>query len=72
MFGRGEIPYHLTYIDDLVRGMIICVEEQAASDIGLLSERSAIAKDGGEEPGAAWGFMPAMSERRLGGWSRPF
>jgi dihydroflavonol-4-reductase len=30
MFGNGEIPYHLTYIDDLVAGIILCGEHPAA------------------------------------------
>jgi dihydroflavonol-4-reductase len=30
MFGRGEVPYHLTYIDDLVSGFLLCGEKAAA------------------------------------------
>lgn len=30
MFGDGELPYHLTYIDDLVQGIILCGEHPAA------------------------------------------
>lgn len=30
MFGSGEVPYHLTYIDDLVSGLILCGEAPQA------------------------------------------
>jgi dihydroflavonol-4-reductase len=30
MFGSGEVPYHLTYIDDLVAGIILCGERPEA------------------------------------------
>lgn len=30
MFGNGEVPYHLTYIDDLVDGILLCGEHPAA------------------------------------------
>lgn len=30
MFGSGEVPYHLTYIDDLVDGIVLCGEHPAA------------------------------------------
>lgn len=30
MFGSGEVPYHLTYIDDLVAGFILCGERPEA------------------------------------------
>lgn len=30
MFGSGEVLYHLTYIDDLVEGIILCGESEAA------------------------------------------
>jgi dihydroflavonol-4-reductase len=30
MFGSGEVPYHLTYIDDLVDGLILCGERPEA------------------------------------------
>jgi dihydroflavonol-4-reductase len=30
MFGNGEVLYHLTYIDDLVRGIIACGEHEKA------------------------------------------
>jgi dihydroflavonol-4-reductase len=30
MFGSGEVPYHLTYIDDLVDGFILCGEKPEA------------------------------------------
>ncbi|MEX0653271.1 MAG: NAD-dependent epimerase/dehydratase family protein [Phycisphaeraceae bacterium] len=30
MFGRGDVVYHLTYIDDLVDGIILCGEHPAA------------------------------------------
>jgi len=30
MFGSGEVPYHLTYIDDLVSGFILCGEKAEA------------------------------------------
>jgi nucleoside-diphosphate-sugar epimerase len=31
MFGDGEFLYHLTFIDDLVRGIIVCGESEKAS-----------------------------------------
>jgi dihydroflavonol-4-reductase len=30
MFGSGKVPYHLTYIDDLVDGLILCGEKPEA------------------------------------------
>jgi dihydroflavonol-4-reductase len=30
MFGKGDVLYHLTYIDDLVRGIIACGENEKA------------------------------------------
>ena len=30
MFGRGEATYHLVYIDDLVKGIVLCGEHPAA------------------------------------------
>jgi dihydroflavonol-4-reductase len=30
MFGSGEVPYHLTYIDDLIDGLILCGEKPDA------------------------------------------
>jgi dihydroflavonol-4-reductase len=30
MFGPGEVPYHLTYIDDLVDGFLLCGEKPEA------------------------------------------
>jgi len=30
MFGRGEVVYHLTYIDDLVAGIVLCGEHPRA------------------------------------------
>ena len=30
MFGSGDVPYHLTYIDDLVDGIVLCGEHPAA------------------------------------------
>ncbi|MHC4859598.1 MAG: NAD-dependent epimerase/dehydratase family protein [Planctomycetota bacterium] len=30
MFGSGEVPYHFTYIDDLVLGILLCGEHPAA------------------------------------------
>jgi nucleoside-diphosphate-sugar epimerase len=30
MFGSGEVPYHFTYIDDLVDGIVLCGEHPAA------------------------------------------
>jgi dihydroflavonol-4-reductase len=30
MFGSGEVPYHLTYIDDLVDGFLLCGERPEA------------------------------------------
>ncbi|MEO1314300.1 MAG: oxidoreductase, partial [Pseudomonadota bacterium] len=30
MVGSGEIAYHMSYIDDLVRGIILCAEHPAA------------------------------------------
>lgn len=30
MFGSGEVPYHFTYLDDLVDGVVLCGREPAA------------------------------------------
>ena len=38
MFGSGEVLYHLTYIDDLVDGIILCGEKpQALGEVFLLA-----------------------------------
>jgi nucleoside-diphosphate-sugar epimerase len=38
MFGDGEVLYHLTFIDDLVRGIIACGESQkAAGEIFIIA-----------------------------------
>jgi nucleoside-diphosphate-sugar epimerase len=38
MFGRGEVSYHMTYIDDLVSGIMLCAEHpQALGEVFLLA-----------------------------------
>jgi nucleoside-diphosphate-sugar epimerase len=38
MFGRGEVTYHMTYIDDLVDGILLCAEHpQALGEVFLLA-----------------------------------
>jgi dihydroflavonol-4-reductase len=38
MFGTGEVPYHLTYIDDLVAGFILCGERpEALGEVYILA-----------------------------------
>jgi dihydroflavonol-4-reductase len=42
MFGDGEVLYHLTFIDDLVRGIIACGEsEKAAGEIFIIAGEKA-------------------------------
>jgi len=38
MFGRGEVSYHMTYIDDLIDGIMLCAEHpQALGEVFLLA-----------------------------------
>jgi dihydroflavonol-4-reductase len=38
MFGRGDVSYHMTYIDDLVDGIMLCAEHpQALGEVFLLA-----------------------------------
>jgi nucleoside-diphosphate-sugar epimerase len=38
MFGRGTVDYHLTYIDDLIDGVILCAEHPSAlGDVFILA-----------------------------------
>jgi dihydroflavonol-4-reductase len=38
MFGRGAVTYHMTYIDDLVGGILLCAEHpQALGEVFLLA-----------------------------------
>ena len=76
MFGSGEVTYHFTYIDDLVEGIILCGDHDAAlSQTMILGGDEfiplnrfvalAAAATGGSVPRIHWPVGPLMLAARI-------